>query len=214
MSVPVRERPLRRDAERNRARIVAAARETFAELGVDAPVEEIARRAGVGVGTVYRRFPGKEDLIDAVLEDALASFVGIAKEALETPDAWEGFCEYVQRGMELNAANRGLHELMSTREHGRERIGAVRAQMRPLVGKLISRAQAEGKLRADFSGADMPLLFMTVGRVIEATGDTAPELWRRFLGLLLDGLRAERATPLPEPPLTWRQVERVGRKRG
>src|SRR4029079_15919418 len=112
MNVPVTERPLRRDAELNRQRIVEAAREAFAEVGIDAPMEEVARRAGVGMGTVYRRFPAKEDLIDAVFEEALADVEAIATEALQVPDAWTGFRLYIERTMELNAANRGLKDVI------------------------------------------------------------------------------------------------------
>ena len=191
MSAPVtQERPLRSDAERNRTRIVAAARDVFAELGIDAPVEEIARRAEVGVGTLYRRFPAKEDLIDAVFEDTLADLAAIAREALEADDAWAGFRSYVERVVELNASNRGLHAILASHAHGRTRLEALRRRMRPLVGKLIARAQAEGTLRPDFKGQDLRMIFAASGRVIELTADE-PQLRRRFLGFVLDGLRAD-----------------------
>jgi AcrR family transcriptional regulator len=191
MAAPVTSsRPLRSDAERNRTRIVAAARDVFAEHGIDGPVEEIARRAEVGVGTLYRRFPAKEDLIDAVFEDTLAELVAIAREALEAEDPWVGFRSYVERVVELNASNRGLHAILGSHAHGRARLEAVRRRMRPLVGKLIARAQADGTLRPDFKGHDLRMIFAATGRVIELTPDE-PQLRRRFLGFLLDGLRAE-----------------------
>jgi AcrR family transcriptional regulator len=192
MQTPVgEERPLRRDAKENRERIVSAAREAFAEHGLDAPLEEVARRAGVGIGTLYRRFATKEDLIDAVFEDVLRDLAAIAREALELPDAWEGFRTYVEQVVELNAANRGLHTILGARQHGRARLDAVRRRMRPLVGKLIARAQAEGALRPDFHGQDLRMLFAATGRVIELT-EGEPQLRRRFVGFLLDGLRADR----------------------
>jgi AcrR family transcriptional regulator len=197
---------LRQDAERNRTRIVGAARDAFAERGLDVSMDEIARRASVGIGTVYRRFPDKEALIDAVFEETLGDLVAIARDALREPDAWRGFCLYLERVMALNAANRGLHAVLGSQEHGRDRIAAVRSRMRPLAGRLIARAQEQGTLRPDFSVHDLPLVFAAGGRVLELTRDADPEVWRRYLGLVLDGLRAEGATPLPCPPLRASQL--------
>jgi AcrR family transcriptional regulator len=204
-----RVRPLRRDAQANRDRIVAAARAAFATDGIEVPVEEIARRAAVGMGTLYRHFPAKEDLIDAVLEDAFAAFIGAAEQALAEEDAWAGFCGFLERVFALHVENRGLKDIIATRTHGRERAEAMRTRIRPLLRELVERAQEQGALRADFTPEDMPLLFWTGGRVIEVTAAVAPELWRRHLGLLLDGLRAEAATPLPHPPLTRAQLARA-----
>jgi AcrR family transcriptional regulator len=210
---PAKARPLRRDAQRNRDLIVSAARGVFAVDGVDVPVEEIARRAGVGMGTLYRRFPTKEDLIDAVLEDALDEFVLAAEAALAEDDAWSGFTGFLERASELHVQNKGVKDVIATREHGRERVEAVRRRMRPLVARLIQRAQEQGALRPDFRAEDMPLLFWTGARVVEVTATVAPEFWRRHLGLLLDGLRAEAASPLPQPPLTRGQLEQVTKGR-
>jgi AcrR family transcriptional regulator len=202
-------RPLRRDAQRNRDLIVVAARDAFAAQGLDASVEEIARRAGVGMGTLYRRFPSKEDLIDAVLADAFEQYAEGVEEALTVDDAWEGFCHFLERALTLHAENRGLKDVVATREHGRARADAMRARVRPLIARLIGRAQEQGGLRPDFTLEDLPLLFWAGGSVIEAGGTIAPALWRRYLGLMLDGLRAEAATPLVQPPLTRAQLDRV-----
>jgi AcrR family transcriptional regulator len=208
-------RPLRRDAQANRDRIVSAARAAFAAEGVEVPVEEIARRAGVGMGTLYRHFPAKEDLIDAVLEDAFAAFIGAAEQALAEQDAWAGFRGFLERVFALHAENRGLKDIIAMRAHGRARAEAMRTRMRPLLRRMIERAQEQGALRADFTAEDMPVVFWAGGRVIEATAAVAPEFWRRHLGLLLDGLRAEAATPLPRPPLTPAQLNRAtGRRSG
>jgi AcrR family transcriptional regulator len=206
-------RPLRRDAQANRERIVSAARAAFAAEGVRVPVEEIARRAGVGMGTLYRHFPAKEDLIDAVLEDAFGGFVGAAEQALDAEDAWAGFRSFLERVFELHVENRGLKDMLATRSHGRARVDAMRTRMRPLVSRLVERAQEQGALRADFRAEDMPLLFCTGDRVIEMTATVAPEFWRRYLGLLLDGLRAEAATALPHPSLTRAQLNRATARR-
>jgi AcrR family transcriptional regulator len=213
MATPVSARPLRRDAERNLERILVAARDAFAAHGIDASMEEVARRAGVGIGTVYRRFPTKADLVDAVFEASLAELASVGREALELPDAWEGFCTFLERVLALNAANRGLHAIIATNEHGRDRIGAARRKMRPIVARLIARAQEQGTLRSDFRPSDLALIFQSAGRVMETTADVAPELWRRLLGILLDGLRSEAATPLPHPPLSFAQLDRLGRTR-
>jgi AcrR family transcriptional regulator len=204
-----RVRPLRCDAERNRDRILVAARAAFAADGIDVSVEEIARLAGVGMGTLYRRFPTKDDLIDAVLEDALADICLAAESALDEDDAWTGFSGFLERVFELHVRNRGLKDVIARRMQSRGRVEAARARMRPLVARLIARAQEQGSLRSDFTPEDMPMLFWTGGRVAEMTSSVAPEFWRRHLGLLLDGLRADAATPLPHPPLTRAQLERV-----
>ena len=206
-------RPLRRDAQANRDRIVTAARAAFAADGIDVTVEEIARRAAVGMGTLYRHFPAKEDLIDAVLEDAFAAFVDAAEDALAEEDAWAGFCSFLEQTFALHAENSGLKDIITTRAHGRARAEAMRTRMRPLLRRLIERAQEQGALRADFTFEDMPVVFWAGGRVIEATAGVAPEFWRRHLGLLLDGLRAESATPLPHPPLTRAQLNRATGRR-
>jgi AcrR family transcriptional regulator len=210
--LPAVPKALRRDAQRNRDRIVASARVLFARDGVEASVEEITRHAGVGMGTLYRHFSTKEELVDAVLEDAFAAFVEAAEEGLAEEDAWTGFKLFLERAVALHAANRGLKDVVATREHGRARARAMRSRMRPLLRRLIERAQAEGALRPDFTPEDLPLVFWTSGRVIEATAAVAPEFWRRHVGLLLDGLRAEAATPLPQPPLTEAQLNRATRR--
>jgi AcrR family transcriptional regulator len=199
---------LRRDARENRNRILAAARAAFAAEGVDVPVEAIADRAGVGMGTLYRRFPTKHDLVQAVIEESLDAFVVAAEEGLAEHDPWTGFTGFVERVLELHVENRALREVLAGTEHGHAR-DAVRRRVRPLVRRLIERAHADGSLRPDFAPEDMPLVFMTAGRVLEAGRGVAPDLWRRYLGLLLDGLRAGGATPLPRGPLTQAQMNRL-----
>jgi AcrR family transcriptional regulator len=206
-------RRLRRDAQANRDRILAAARAAFAEEGIDVPVERIARGAAVGMGTLYRHFATKEDLADAVLEDAFEEFVRAAEQALAEDDAWRGFENFLERVFALNAENRGLKDMIATREHGQARAEAMRRRMRPLVRGLIERAREQGALRPDFTPEDMPLVFWAGGRVIDATADVAPDLWRRYLGFMLDGLRAEAASPLPHPPLTQAQLNRAAGRR-
>jgi len=171
--MPAGAKVLRSDAQRNHDLIVASARELFAARGVDVSVEEITQHAGVGMGTLYRHFPTKDELIDAVLDDAFADFVALAKSAVAAEDAWAGFTRFVQEAIAIQAANRGLKELF-TGERGKRRLGASRARLRPLLAQLIARAQAQGALRPDFAVEDLAAVFAAGPRVNE---------------LLFDGLR-------------------------
>ena len=197
---------LRQDAQRNRDRLLAGARELFASGGVDAPVEEITRHAGVGMGTLYRHFPTKDDLVDAVLGEAFDAYVGLAEQAVEETDATKAFTTFLERALELHAGNRGLMQVIASSERGRERAQATRERIQPLVRRLVERAQSAGALRPDLVAEDVTVLFRSLGRIIEGTVDGPPDLWRRYLGLLLDGLRPAAATPLPVPPPTAPQV--------
>ena len=201
------------DARRNRARLLAAARELLASDGVDVPVREIARRAGVGVGTLYRHFPRRDDLVDAVLEGAFEEYVALAEDALTEADAWTGFTRFVEQVLVLHAQNRGLKEVVQTGAHGREHAAAMRRRIAPLVARLVERAQTDGPLRRDFTPQDVALVFWGADRVIELADDVAPEVWRRQLGFVFDGLRSTAATQLPRPPLTAAQQRRIGAMR-
>jgi len=204
----------RSDAKRNRERIVSSARELFALSGVDVPTREIARHAGVGVGTLYRHFPERADLVDAVLAESFEELVALAETALAEPDPWRGFTRFVEEALMLHGRNRGLKDVVETQAHGRTQAQAMRRRLRPLVAKLVARAQEDGSLRSDFTPQDIALVFWATDRVIELAGDTAPDVWRRQLGFVLDGLRAANATPPAAPPLTDAQLRRVGTRRG
>jgi AcrR family transcriptional regulator len=199
------ERPLRRDARENRDRILVAARAAFAERGIEVGVDEIACRAGVGMGTLYRRFPTKDALIDAVFEEHLDAIAAAAEEALELADPWEGFLRYLDRIVEQQAADRGLSELLGAHLRSEHLLTRGRTRIRPLVEELVRRAQAAGSLRPDVVFEDISVLLWTTGRVIDATRDVEPDFCRRYLALAVDGLRASGATPLPRPPLTPEQ---------
>ena len=213
VTATVHEQPRRRDAARNRERIVASARELFARDGVDASVEDITRGAGVGMGTLYRHFPTKDELVDAVLADAFEELVEAAEHALGAESAWEGLAAFLEQALASHAANRGLKDVLASGASGQRRAEAMRERIRPLVRRLIERAQAEGTLRTDVTAMDLPLVFWASGRVIELTEPVAPDHWRRFLALLLDGLRAPATSPLPGRPLSRDQVARVTQRR-
>jgi AcrR family transcriptional regulator len=200
---------LRSDARRNRERLIASARELFAKRGAGVSVDEITQHAGVGMGTLYRHFPTKEELIDAVLVDAFAGIVDAAERALDEDDAWAGFTGFLEYAVGLHVKNRGLKDVLALRSPGAKHTQAMRERMRPLLRRMIERAQEQGTLRADFTPEDLPVVFWTSARVIDTTAKVAPEYWRRYLSLLLDGLRADAAHPLPVPPLTSAQLKRA-----
>ncbi len=180
---------LRADAERNRVALLAAAREVFSEHGLDASLDEIARRAGVGNATLYRRFPTRRDLIAAVFADRKATQVELAERALREPDAWRGFTGYVTALGELQVTNRGLGELLVAVDFDDdERLSQLRATSHRLTREVIERAQHAGTLRADFTLEDLMLLLMANAGVIRRAPD--PDGWRRLLDLTLDGLAA------------------------
>lgn len=194
------ERPLRADAARNKAAIIEAAREVFAEHGVDAPLEEIAQRAGVGIATLYRRFPARKQLVAAALAEKVAQYAQIAADAVADPDPWAGFTWYVQRICELQAADRGLSDLLSMVLAADERIEALRAVANAHVGELIARAKAAGDLRADFTVEDLLLLLIASAAVGQVTDADAPGAWRRFVALALDAFRCQDSPGLPPAP--------------
>jgi AcrR family transcriptional regulator len=200
---------LRRDAERNRQRILEAARAGFAARGLGITLDEIARLAGVGVGTVYRRFPNKELLIDALFEERIGEVAAIAQAALRDEDAWRGLRTFLEGMIELLASDRGLRELMLGSAHTPERIIRARGQIKPRIEQLVERAQAQGALREDVRATDIPLILMMLDTVVDCTRAVDPDTWRRTLGIVLDGLavRREAPTPSPAPALEIEQVD-------
>ena len=210
---PPSDRPLRRDAEANRQRILVAARDAFAEDGLAVTLDEIARRAGVGVGTIYRRFPDKEQLIEALFEERMQEMVALAEAALEDEDAWNGLVGYLEVATSLHACDRGLKEVALSGAHGLERVARARKLMFPLVSKLVARAQEQGTLRPDLEPTDLPLLQVMLGSLSDCARDVDPEIWRRFVGIVTDGLRTRRdgPTPLTHPGLKPEQVQRTMR---
>ena len=199
------DRPLRRDASRNRERILEAARELFAARGLEVTMDEIARHAGVGVGTVYRRFPQRTQIIEALFEQRMEDYLALAQRCLADPDPWHGLVEFFEQGLGMQAADRGLKELLVGHGHASEAGARVRARVLPLAEQLVTRAQTAGALRPDVGALDLPIISLMLGQVIDFSSDIAPDLWRRYLALLLDGLRSDRS-PLPLAPLEPEQL--------
>jgi AcrR family transcriptional regulator len=180
----------RADARRNRKRILAAAREQFGEQGLDVQMEQIARVAGVGVGTVYRHFPAKEDLLQALADERFAWFAEKARVAIDDPDPWNGFREFMRESGRVTAEDRALSEAMDQLP-GLCTAAAEKARLHELSRELIERAKASGSMRADFSADDVPSLMRGLARAT-ATYDGGPPAmsWERYLEIMLAGLRA------------------------
>ncbi len=210
-------RGLRADAERNRAAILAAARDVFAEQGLEAPLEVIAARAGVGIATLYRRFPTREALVAAALLEKVAQYGQAAEQALTVADPWAGFAGFVQRICELQACDRGLGDLLSMTLSADEHIEQLRRAANENVITLVERAKASGTLRGDFVGEDLLLLMIAAAAVMQVTRADAPDAWRRFVALALDAFRCQDSQALPAPPTTvqmTRAMVRLAAERG
>jgi len=216
---PSPRRRLRSDAERNRLTVLNAARAAFAEQGVEASLEEIARRAGVGIGTLYRHFPrGREQLVAEALVDQVTQYVAAANQALQVSDPWTGFEGFVEQICAMQAADRGLGDLLAMALPADERIEELRAQANALVLELVRRAQTAGRLREDFVGEDLILLLIANTAILHVTRDDAPAASRRWVGLFLDAVRTRGpGGNLPEAPSSeeLRQaMVRMARSRG
>ena len=197
---------LRSDARRNRARIVAVAAEVFAEHGVNASLEEVAQRAGVGIGTLYRRFPTRQDLVEAIFEDRVEELVGVAEQAATDADAWHGFASFLEYALAAQATNRGLKDVF-TDLPPTGRMVETRARIRRRIEQLMARAQEEGSLRRDVALSDISMLFWAVSRIVDATSEVAPDVWRRHLALVLDAFRVTDAAAISVSPLTEPEVD-------
>src|SRR3954454_23231627 len=209
--VSATEHPLRKDAERNRLRVLEAARELFAQRGLAVTLNDVAHHAGVGVGTVYRRYPDKELLIDTLFQEQLDEWARIYEEGLADPDPWHAVVSTHERALELWADNRALKEILLGSPQATKRATQQRAQLHPLAAKLIERAQAAGEIRADATTQDYGVVLMMVSAVMDASEDVRPELWRRYLRIALQGLRPEGTAldPLPVHAVAPEQMEQL-----
>jgi AcrR family transcriptional regulator len=189
------DRPLRKDAERNRQRIMDAARELFAEQGLGVTLNDVAHHAGVGVGTVYRRFPEKCQLIEELFEQQIGQLVALVEDALADPDPWSGLTGFLRRNLEMQACDRAFRQIILGTPEGAERVGKIRDRMFPLAAQVVQRAKDAGSLREDFRPEDVPMLLLMLTTILDSARDVEPDLWRRYLDIVIQGLRAH-----PEPP--------------
>jgi AcrR family transcriptional regulator len=207
-------RPLRRDAERNRLLILSAARTVFAQRGLEATLDEVAREAGLGVGTVYRRFPNRDALIDALFVDGIETVTRVIDQALAMPRAWDGLGHFMSSMLELQCQDKGLRDVMLSRR-GPEpaEYDLLRDRIKPPLYDMVHRAQQAGDLRADLSATDIGVLEVAALGAAELTTAVHPDAWRRYLTIILDGMRARPEggphgnSPLDQAPLDDDQLD-------
>jgi AcrR family transcriptional regulator len=189
-------RAQRADARRNRVAVLAAAKRLFAEEGLDAQMPDVARAAKVGVGTVYRHFATKDDLVAALMAERFERLSESVRHSLELEDTWEGFCSFIRFAAQIQAEDRGLCEVMGSRPELMD--AAARAAGLPeLCDELVKRAQDAGQLRPDLEWEDIPMIACGLGSVTQAEVGPATGRWPRLVEIILDGLRAPGAGRLP-----------------
>ncbi|MFD7605551.1 TetR/AcrR family transcriptional regulator [Streptomyces mirabilis] len=202
-------KPLRRDAQRNRDAIVAAARTAFSEQGLGASLEGVAREAGVAIGTLYRHFPTRLDLVETLFNAKYSELLTTAEEAAAMDDAWEGFCRYLEKLCQLQACDRAFNDLVSARLPLHVAGRKMYERTKELGIQIMRNAQEQGVLRGDVTAQDIAFVIWSQAGIIQATRTIAPQAWRRHLHLMLDAFRTEGAHELPEPPLTSQQVDQT-----
>jgi AcrR family transcriptional regulator len=205
---------LRADAERNRQLILQAARDVFAEQGLTASSKEIARRAGVGIATLFRRFPTREDLLVATFGPKLTAYTDALETARHDHDPWRGFCGYIATIAGMQQSDRGFTDILTQAFPGAKDLRTQRDRAYRGLEELITRAKATGRLRDDFVAEDLPLLLMANAGVVVATADYAPESSHRLIGYLLQAFAAPaRGTlpPAPSPRRMFRALTRYAR---
>jgi len=197
-SVTSTDRPVRADAARNRAALLAAAEDEFAERGPSASVADIARRAGVAKGTVFRHFPTKEDLIASIVSGHIAVLADAARRLADSPDAGAALLEFLT----IAADQRQRHDLtfLQSASDGDPRVAEVRDALHVNLEALVDRARTSGAIRADVTETDVFLMMCAPIHIVENLTAPAPLLWQRYLAIIFDGLRPDGAHPLPQPP--------------
>jgi AcrR family transcriptional regulator len=205
--VPTEASHLRADARQNRDRILEVARTLFAARGIDVPMAAIARHAGVGVATLYRRFPTRESLVTEVFADQFAACVSAVDDALTDPDPWRGFCTVIRTVCDMQAVDQGFSAAFVTAFPEALDVEPYRERAVQGFADLTRRAKESGQLRADFVPEDLALLLMANGGITAGSTEAALAASRRLVAYLLDGFRAVPTEPLPPPaPLSLRDV--------
>ncbi|WP_405161440.1 TetR/AcrR family transcriptional regulator [Nocardia sp. NBC_01499] len=213
-------RRLRADAARNQQRIIAAARELFADHGLEITLDDVAERAGVGVGTVYRRFANKKELITEVFEQSISEFAEAADTAYRHADPWFGLVEFFEYACRHMAMNRGFSEVMLELEDDVDRFVIVRDRIKPTVMAIVDRARDAGVLAPGIEPSDFFALIHMVDGIAEFARPVNPDVWQRYMAIVLNGVRADN-TPRQQllvEPLNDTEVEQAkgacaGRKR-
>jgi AcrR family transcriptional regulator len=199
---------MRSDAQKNRERLLVAAGQVFEEKGLEASVADVARAAGVGMGTLYRRFPSKDALVEALVSEVLEATIAMAEEAAGLPDG-TGLEHFLRAVSAYHAEHLGCLPKLWNSHHV---VQAARRQIAVRLADLLADAQAHGRIRADLTNTDLSLVMWSIRGVLETTGSNAPGAWKRHLDLLLAGMRPTE-TALPHRPLSQSQVDRILSKR-
>jgi AcrR family transcriptional regulator len=217
MATDSRTAPLRADAERNRRRLIDAAAEIFNERGIDASIAEIRERAGVGQGTVFRHFPTKEHLIAAVMRERMEALIELARERVDDPDPGQALREFMANAAAGKSVDQQLYRAICEADAlPADEERALRRALVAAIDGLLRRAQADGSVRDDVAAEDILLLEGAASHAGSMLIDVAPELWRRYLDLIFDGMRPAGAHPLSHPAPTAEQFDqlKVGRAPG
>ncbi|MER6176563.1 helix-turn-helix domain-containing protein [Streptosporangium sp. NPDC001681] len=192
---------MRADARRNLEKLKSAAVEVFQERGLSVPLEEIAQRAGVSIGTLYNRFESRQELIDVVVPDLAAAKLGQAMQrAREQTSPWQRFAVYIEEMCALQAADTALNDIIARSYQDATALAAICDESVTFGTRLITEAQADGSLRPDLTPDDVFVMFWLNAHLTRTTSAAAPDAWRRHIALLLDGLRTSAATQLPTGP--------------
>jgi AcrR family transcriptional regulator len=195
---PEVERVLRADARRNHEAVIGAAKKLFADEGLDAQMPDVAKAAKVGVGTVYRHFPTKDDLIAALAAERFERLAEKAREGIAAEDPWEGLCDFIRFSAKLQADDRGLCEVMGSRPEVMD-TSARAVGLDDLCDQIVKRAQRSGELRKDLEWEDIPLIACSLGRITAAEMGPAKGRWPRLVEIIIDGLRVPGSSKLPKP---------------
>jgi AcrR family transcriptional regulator len=206
---PDTHRPLRADAERNRRQILQTADRMLAQRGAAVTLNEIAHEAGVGVGTVYRRFPDLQALIDTLFTERFTHFVQLATEAGRQPEPGQALRHYLLEAAQWRARDQALEVILAHASLKTEAVARTRDELGLLVDGLSERAVAAGSARADFASADVYHFLFMVGAVADRTQDVAPDAWRRYADILLTGFGLEPTRATPTPAMTDTQLRRA-----
>jgi AcrR family transcriptional regulator len=199
-------RPLRADAARNQARILEAARAVFSVKGLDVSLDEIAHHAGVGVATLYRRFPDRESLVVALFELELRKTVVLATAALAAEDPWDGFTTLLRSMFAAVASDKGIRQAILSSRHGLGAATADKVELIRLFSLIIQRAQQNGSLRAGITARDIPPMMLMMSVVADFAINANPRLWERYCSMLIDGLSA-RNNPEPLTPAALSEAD-------
>jgi AcrR family transcriptional regulator len=185
------------DAARNRRQLLDAARQAFDERGLAADVREIATRAGVGIATLYRHFPTKDDLVRETMGGDLTEWSAATQHAVDADDAWLGLGMFIEQTLDLMARRRAVLDGISASTDAPAAFNACHTHLRDTLGSLVKRAHDQGTLRPDVSATDISLQILALGRIIQLTADSDPGAWRKHLRLLLDGLHVQASLASP-----------------